>query len=120
MFRSISVLTALICAVLFALLLLSAASYIATYGVGADAGSMFMVRRASPIFLGFAVMLWLARDIGPSPIRNALCCGIAAAFAGIAFTGVFEYMRSVASAAILIATAGELLIAVLFTRAAKT
>tara|TARA_B110000977_G_C11051435_1_gene482471 strand:- start:62 stop:163 length:102 start_codon:yes stop_codon:yes gene_type:complete len=33
---------------------------------------------------------------------------------------VFEYVRSVASAAILIAAAGELLIAVLFTRAAKT
>ena len=120
MFSSISVLTALICAVLFALLLLSPASYISTYGVGADAGSMFMVRRASPIFLGFAVMLWLARDIGPSPIRNALCCGIAAAFAGIAFTGVFECMRSVASAAILIVAASELLIAVLFRRAAKT
>ena len=57
MFRSISVLTALICAVLFALLLLSPASYIVTYGVSADAGSMFMVLRASPMFLGFAVML---------------------------------------------------------------
>ena len=76
MFRSISVLTALICAVLFTLLLLSPASYIATYGVSADAGSMFMVRRASPMFLGFAVMLWLARDTGPSLIRNALCCRV--------------------------------------------
>lgn len=62
MFRRISVLTALICAVLFALLLLSPASYVATYGVVADAGGMFMVRRASPMFLGFAVMLWLARE----------------------------------------------------------
>ncbi len=85
MFRSISVLTALICAVLFALLLLSPASYIATYGVGADAGSMFMVRRASPMFLGFAVMLRLARDTGPSPVRNALCWGICCRVCGDRF-----------------------------------
>lgn len=119
MFRKISILTALICAVLFALLLLSPASYVGTYGVGADAGGMFMVRRASPMFLGFAVMLWLARNTGPSPLRNALSWGIAAAFAGVALTGMFEYLRGVASGAILIAAAGEMLIAVLFARAAK-
>jgi len=72
------------------------------------------------MFLGFAVMLWLARDTGPSPLRNALCWGIAGAFSGVAFTGLFKYLRGVASGAILIAAAGEMLIAVLFARVAKT
>ncbi|MCO4848455.1 MAG: hypothetical protein KC448_10845 [Yoonia sp.] len=119
MFRIISILTALICVVLFALLLLSPVSYPGTYGVNADAGALFMGRRASPMFLGFAVMLWLARDTGPSVLRDALCWGIAAAFAGVALTGTFEYLRGLANAVILAAAAGELLIAALFVRAAK-
>lgn len=120
MFRTISILTALICFVLFALLLLSPASYVGTYGIAIDAGSMFMVRRASPTFLGFAVLLWLARDAESTPFRNAICWGIAAAFAGVAVTGIFEYVRGVANGVILIAATGEFVIAALFVRATKT
>lgn len=64
-------------------------------------------------------MLWFARDVGPSSLRDALCWGIAAAFAGVALTGMFEYMRGVANPVILAAATGELLIAALFLRATK-
>ncbi|MFT5066300.1 MAG: hypothetical protein ACJAXK_001334 [Yoonia sp.] len=119
MFRTVSILTVIVCAVLFALLLLSPESYVGTYGVTDDAGAVFMVRRAAPMFLGFAVMLWFARDAGQSRVRDALCWGIAVAFTGVALTGMFEYMRGVANAVILAAATGELLIAALFLRATK-
>lgn len=51
MFRTVSILTVIVCVVLSALLLLSPESYVGTYGVTADAGAVFMVRRAAPMFL---------------------------------------------------------------------
>lgn len=120
MFRIISILVGAICLVLFGLLLLAPASYVGTYGVASDPEVAFMVRRASPMFLGFAVMLWFARDATPSPLRNALAWSIAAAFAGVALTGIFEFSRGGASGMILVAAMGELLIAVLYLRTTKT
>lgn len=119
MFRIISILVAAVCLVLFALLLFAPTSYVGSYGVASDTEVAFMVRRASPMFLGFAVMLWCARNAGPSPLRNALAFGISVAFSGVALTGVFEFSRGGANNMILIAAAGELLIAALFLRTTK-
>lgn len=49
------------------ILLISPPSYVSLYGVVADDGAIFMVRRASPMFAGLAVLLWLAKDAEPSP-----------------------------------------------------
>ena len=119
MFRIISILVAAICLILFALLLLAPAIYVGIYGVASDTQVAFMVRRASPMFLGFAVMLWLSRHAAQSPIRNAVAWGVAAAFTGVALTGLFEFSRGGANAMILLAAAGELLIAALFLRTTR-
>lgn len=111
---------AMVCLVLFALLLLAPASYVGTYGVASDTEVAFMVRRASPMFLGFAVMSWLARNAGPSPLRNALAWGLVAAFTGVALTGIAAFARGEADSVILVAAVGELLIAALFLRTTRT
>lgn len=114
MFRVVSILTAVVCASLFVLLLVSPASYVVTYGMADDAGAEFMVRRASPMFAGFAVILWLCRGVAASPVRTAVSMGVAVSFAGIAATGVFAYFTQGANEVILAAAAGEVLIAILF------
>ncbi len=119
MFYKISILTAFIGLVLFLLLLGVPATYLATYGVETDGGGLLMVRRASPMFLGFAVMLWMGRNAGPSPLRHAVCYGMAVTFAGVALTGTFEYLRGATNAMIMAAAAGELLIAALFMKATR-
>lgn len=119
MFKLASILTALLCAALFPLLLISPADYVQTYGLLADAGADFLGRRASPMFLGLAVLLWLARDAPPSPLRRAISLGLAATWAGIAVTGLYEYGRGTADVLIVGAAAVEMVLAFLFLAAAK-
>jgi hypothetical protein len=71
------------------------------------------------MFLGFAVILWLARGAGPSPLRDAIAFGVAAMFAGIAATGVSAWAAGIAAPLILAAAVAELAIAAgfLWTRA---
>ena len=102
-FRLASSLVALVCLILFFALLIAPQLYTPTYGVAADAGAQFMTRRASPMFLGFAVIFWLSRGSDPSAARDAIIYGGAAAFVGVALTGVFAWTSGVASFAILIA-----------------
>ncbi len=118
MFRYVATFVAVVCLVLFGLLMGWPGSYTGTYGVAGDAGATFMARRASPMFLGLAVMLWMVRDAGAGPSRRAIGLGIAVMFAGIAATGLFEYARGVANHAIVVAAVAEIAIAAAFWRTA--
>ena len=78
-----------------------------------------MVRRASPMFAGLAVLLWLARGAERSDLRDALCWAMIVTFIGIGALSIFEYWRSIADARILIAAIGEFGLAALFARACR-
>lgn len=120
MFRTVASLTAVLMAVLGVFILVSPGAYMATYGVLAQDSGLFMGMRAAPMFLGVAVLLWLARQEPASSLRNALALGIAVTFAGVSGTGIFEYVTGGANAMILGAAASELLIAALFVATTRT
>lgn len=111
-FRTAASLLALVCLVLFLVLLVVPKSYVGVYGIAGDEGVAFLGRRASPMFLGLAVMLWLGRSAKPSPLRTAIIAGVATLFAGIAVTGAAEYLFGAASPSILLAACAEIAIAV--------
>lgn len=115
-FRLAASLTAIVCVILFPILLLAGSSYLATYGVSADGAAVFMARRAAPTLLGLGVLLWLARGAEPSAIRKAISIGVIVTFAGIAATGIYEYVLGIAHWVILVAAFGELIIASVFAR----
>ena len=119
MFRFAAIFTAAVSAVLFGIFLVFPDSYPGTYGVATNPAAEFVTRRASGMFLGLAVLLWMGRNAPDSPLRRAVCYGLFATFAGIAATGSYEYARGFASVAILVAACGELVIAGLFLRAAR-
>lgn len=118
-FRLAATLTAIVCAVLFVIFLLAPQSYSAGYGVPGDAAGEFLGRRASPLLLGLAVMLWSGRNAPASPLRSAVCYGVGVCFAGIAFTGLYEYGRNVASITIVVAAGLEMVVAAVFLLAAR-
>jgi len=113
-FRLAATLVAIICAILFVTLLLFPASYMGIYGVTATDAAAFISRRASPLLLGFAVLMWFARDLRLTPGREAIRLSVIVGFAGIAATGIAEFFIGNASWTILVAAAGELLIAAIF------
>ncbi len=116
MFRLTCVLGAVLCVALFPLLLINAGFYVDTYGVAADTGAAFMGRRASPMFLGLAVLLWMVRDLDPGPARDAVCASMVVIWAGIAITGLYELMIGTAGPLIAGAAVVELGFAVAFWR----
>ncbi len=119
MFRIVAIAVSLICGILFLLLLFFPATYVENYGVQADAGAVFMVRRAAPMFAGIAILLWLARGLKPSPERDAMSWAMIVFFAGIGVMSIFEIWQGTADARILLAAVGEFGIALLFARTMK-
>ena len=86
-------------------------------GLKGDAGAIFMGRRASPMFLGLALLMWQLRDAPASSLRSTICWAMAVIFAGIAVTGIIEYLNGMAGAVILLAALGELIVTALFVGA---
>lgn len=114
MFRFAAIVTAFACVVLFLILLISPPIYVGTYGVVADDGALFMVRRASPMFAGLSVLLWLGKDAVASPLRDAICWGMVVTFSGVALTGIAAFFAGQAGVTILAAALGEFVLAGLF------
>jgi len=77
-----------------------------------------MTRRASPLFLGFALVLWAAASAPRSALRDAIALAMAVTFVGVAFTGLSAWIAGTASWTILGAAIGECAIAAVlwFTR----
>ena len=120
MFRLVALASAVICLILFVLFVFSPATYLNTYGVVGDAGGEFMVRRASPMFAGLALLLWRVRDAEASPLRDAICAAMIVIFGGIAVSGIIAYATGAAGGLILVAAAGEALVAGGFAVARRT
>jgi hypothetical protein len=99
---------------LFGVLLVNGAGYLQAFGLAADAGGLFVAQRAAPVFAGLAVLLWLARDLPAGTGRDAVAISMAVIWAGIALTGVVDYLRGQAGAPILLAAAAEVVAAALF------
>lgn len=106
-FRWVAIVIAAFCAALSVLWFLDVGLYTTTYGVAADDGTRFFGRRVAPILLGLAVMIYMARNAAPSPLRRAIALGMAVAFAGVGATGVLAFSQGVASFAILVAACTE-------------
>ncbi|SEQ20122.1 hypothetical protein SAMN05428995_103197 [Loktanella sp. DSM 29012] len=113
MFHLICLATAVICLGLFCVLLISPGLYVGLYAQP-DAGAAFMGRRAAPIFLGLAVLMFVLRDTAPGALRDAVAFGMAATWAGIALTGIWSYGMGQASYAILVAAGIEFAMAAAF------
>ncbi len=106
--------TALVGVILFVILVAVPGSYTANYGVAADVGGSFMGRRASPLFLGLAVLLWGLSQNQDRDVQRVVCICMIITFAGVALTGISAFLGGIASSVVLLAAVGELLIAVAF------
>lgn len=92
-FQVVSVLAAALFAWLFAQMQFTPREFCAGFGVEAPIGTVILVRRASMLMLGFAVLLFLARNAPPSPLRRAVAVAVAVTMAGFATMGTQELLR---------------------------
>jgi hypothetical protein len=80
---------------------------------GSDS-ALLMARRGAALFLGIAVMLWLARDTESSPTRHAIAVGFSVACVVLAVLGTYDFVAEHAGIGILAAVTIEAILALTF------
>ena len=87
---------------------------LASWGLQADAGLVFIARRVGALCLGYAVILWLARRAERSPARGAILLGNAVVNGAMALLSLAGVLRGVVSPAAWSAVVAESALAVAF------
>lgn len=106
-FRTAALLNVALFVGLFLVLCFTPHLYLAGYGVPRTDSAEFITRRASPMFLGLAWMLWFARALEPSPARILISDGTAILLLGIAATGLYSLVTGAVGPKILVGVAVE-------------
>lgn len=74
----------------------------------------YPAQRFGPAIVGLGALIWSARTLPPSPFTAQLTMISALVWLGIAATGVFHYMTSVANINIIYAAISEVVLGVMF------
>jgi len=121
MYRLLFAVTGLFAALLGVILLLAPHAYLSLYVPVYDPINMpFAAQRLAPAIIGLGGLLWIARNLPPSPFACAFASLTAAVWFGVAATGVFHYLTGTATVAILIAALTEIILGSLFLAAARS
>ncbi|MEL6573503.1 MAG: hypothetical protein AAFQ64_17745 [Pseudomonadota bacterium] len=113
-FRIACLVSTIVCLVLFAILLIAPANYVAGYGGPANDGAEFMGRRGAPMLLGLALITGLLRGSLDLAVQWVVSWAMIAAYVGVALTGIYAYVSGDAALSIIWAAAGEILLAGVF------
>ena len=115
-FKNISIFTALIACSLFAAFLFYPVLPFSLFGIEQSSSALFVSRRMAMLFLGFAILLWVARNAKHSESRQAICLSISVSMCALSGLGVFEFQQGQAGSGILLAVMIELTIAILYLK----
>lgn len=115
----VSKLASALCFILFVSLLLAPGLIYWIFGLIGNEVSDLVARRAAMLFLGVAVVTFLARETPPSPLRANLCLGLAAMMAGLAGVGLFEFVRGAVGIGIWLAIVTEISFALAYFKLSK-
>jgi hypothetical protein len=89
-FRALAILAALVFFSLALTWMFATNVMLSRWGVDFSYSAGLMARRGAALYAGIGVMLFSARDAGPSPARSALVTGFVVACLILATLGVFE------------------------------
>jgi len=115
-FRTLAIITAIVTLVLGAGYLFVGALLVGRWQIEPTASVLLLGRRMSALYLGLAVIFFLARSAPPSAARTALCAGTAVTCSLLALLGVYEFSVGHAGPGILVSVAVESLLALSYLR----
>jgi len=110
-FRTIAVITAVVTFVLGIGYLFAGALVVGRWQIEATQSVLLLGRRMGALYLGLAVIYFLARSAPASAARTALCAGAAVTTSLLALLGVYERSAGHAGPGILASVALESLLA---------
>ncbi len=106
-FPRIARLAALIAFVLFVTFAFIPVIPFTMLGVDMVPEGLLMARRMSALFLGIALLLFLARDTENSPLRRSVCAALSASMAALALFGLWDFIQGSVGYGIWIAVTVE-------------
>ena len=113
-FFTVALITSLICFMLAVVWLLFPARLLDVWRVSYTESAGLLARRSAALFLGLAVMFFMARHASPSPLRSDLSSGIVVTCAMLASLGIIEFSAKRAGPGIWLAIVTETAIAAAF------
>ncbi len=111
-FKLRAVATAIVTAVLGLAYLAAGSLLIGGWGIEPTDGALLFGRRIGAVYVGFAVMFFLARSAPASVARTALAAGAVVVTSALALLGVLEFAAGHAGAGIFASAAVELALAI--------
>jgi hypothetical protein len=111
-FKLIAQLGALISALLFLTFAFLPVIPFTMLGVAMTPEGLLMARRMAALFLGIALILFLARGAGNSDLRRKVCAALSASMAALALFGLYDFVQGSVGYGIWIAVTVETFFAV--------
>ena len=119
-FRLVAIVASGICSLLAIVWLLAPQLILWLWQIGDPQPALVMARRGGALFLGLAIMLFLARNAESSPTRRAISAGLCLACATLATLGISEWIAGHAGIGIGLAALVEILLSASFAKTAFT
>ena len=116
MFQRLTTLCAALFSLLTLVLLLAPAIIYWLFGIEQNPLGDFMSKRAAMLFVGLATLCWLARTSQTTEVQRLVAAAIGLSMGGMAFLGVYEFIRGNAGVGIWLAIIAETTIATLYAR----
>lgn len=113
-YRQLLVMTSLLLLILGGIWMFKPELMLQSWGVAYSAEVALIARRLAAFYLGVGAVLFLAKDLAPSPARAALTQGMAMLFAMVALMGLLEWNAGHVTHHILVAVTLELMLASAF------
>ncbi len=112
MFKILSITTACIAFILFAVLLFIPNLVFIIFEISGNESASFIARRAAMLFLGVGVISWLIRNSEHSELRQSICIGLTVLMFSLSLLGTIEFIRGFAGPGIGLAIVTELILGV--------
>ncbi len=113
-YKIVSLLSSIIFFTLFMSLLLYPESIFWLFQIEGNESAYFISRRASMLFLGYALITYFSRFAENTELRQAIILGLALAMFGLALLGLFEFLRGYVGIGIFLAISAETFLSVTY------
>ncbi|WP_200884318.1 hypothetical protein [Dickeya undicola] len=119
-FRPLAILSALLFFVIAVAWISVPDLMLASWGVDSSRSAELVSRRSAALYAGVGVMLFLTRNVAPSPARSSLMKGVVVTCMILATLGIGEFVAGHANSGILLAAVLEVVLALAFLSVIRT
>lgn len=114
-YRTLNTISAVLAVLLMLGWALAPAQYLVLWSLPLSDATAVIMRRGAVLFLTFAIILFLSRELKPGPERNIICFSMIAGCAALALQAVYEILAGHAGPGAWGAVAVEITLASAYT-----